>query len=268
MSRYHKFLNEIDVVLKHDKSGKANWRIVRIRILKRVVKDLIDLKQLPPNWHNLNNNHIFNLINYWRRQKLTESTITTYLAAIRYFFDKAKVTTPIATNKELGIDKEYSKSDPDINAADYSKLLHPYIKCIFGFELFFGLHRIEAIKIKTNENLIFDDKLWITRNIAFNGIERLIPIVTTEQIEVIKLFKATLENHESIVNKIEQRALMAMYKVELANINLKPNKQHRKHYVKYRAKILEELESSKNIRNYIKNEMGIKSNNLLLEYMA
>ena len=79
MSRYNTLFDEINLVLKYDKSGKAKWRQVRVRILKRIVRDLITIKLLPPHWAHLNNEHLLVLINHWRREKLTESTITTYL---------------------------------------------------------------------------------------------------------------------------------------------------------------------------------------------
>lgn len=268
MSRYHTLFDEINLVLKYDKSGKAKWRQVRVRILKRIVKDLITIKLLPPHWVHLNNEHLLKLINHWRREKLTESTITTYLAAIRYFFKSAKVPNNIASNTELGVFRKHHYSKQLIDIQDYHKVLHPYIKCILGFELLFGVHRYEAIKIRVIDNLLFDNKLWISRNIAFNGVERFVPIITDEQRNLIALFKSTLPQECSMLDRIEQRVLMALYKAELATMNLDSTQQHRKHYVKYRANILKAIVTPRQLKFMIKDEMGIVSDNLIRKYLS
>ena len=268
MSRYHTLFDEINLVLKYDKSGKAKWRQVRVQILKRIVRDLITIKLLPPNWNCLNNDHLFRLINHWRKQKLTESTITTYLAAIRYFFKNAKVNNNIASNTALGVFRKYCRSKQSIHIEDYHKILHPYIKCILGFEFLFGIHRVEAIKIRTMDNLLIDNKLWVSRNISFNGVERFVPIMTEEQNNLIELFKATLPKEQSMLDRIDQRVLMALYKAELATINLDSTQQHRKHYVKYRANILKDIVTPRQLKFMIKDEIGITSDNLIRKYLS
>lgn len=268
MSRYHKLIEKVNTELKADKSGKLEQRLVRLRIMKKVAKDLIATKQLPASWSGVNNEHIFLLINIWRDQKLSESTIANYLSTIRYFFKKANIQQ-IAPNSEFGINRKYSKNKTHIGVNQYNKLLHPFVKCIFGFELFFGLHRLEAVKLKNFDANINEEQIWISRNYSFNGIERFIPILTNEQQNVITQFVNLTPVGSSMADIIEESSLINLYKAELATININATEQYRKHYVKYRARLLKDSLSNQNTSfiKLISDETGIRSERLIREYL-
>lgn len=266
MNRYKKLIEEIDKFAIKDRIGKLPQRKNRIKVLKNIVSILAKSKDLPENWHHINNQHIESIVNHWKKKGLSNSTIANYLSGLRIFFKKNNINYQIPTNLELGTNRKYNKQIVKLDLTQYNNIDNPYVKCIFGFELLFGLHRIEVIRL-TEDNLIDENNVWVTRNIAFNSKERLIPIITDEQHELLNNFRSLNLGRKSIIDALGDRNSMVLYKAYLSMVGLTTQCQHRRHYIKYRTNILiNENKSTRDIRKAIKSEFGISSNHLIKIY--
>ena len=129
----------------------------------------------------------------------------------------------------------------------------------------FGLTFQEAIYIKP-EIHIQEDNVWITRNIAFNSLDRTIPIRFETQKAILEEIKK-MTNGKCIAEFNDYEDTKISWRKALKNHALPINKAYRYLYAKQFAQYLFPLLGRYETYWVIRIEMGIKSRDSLWRYL-
>ncbi len=217
--------------------GRSVIRQRRVRVMRRILDDLAILCRLPNQWRSLNTRHIDHLVAYWRQQTTQPTTIMKRLAVLRHFNQVLHLPWNIPTNQHYRLQAQPSASmRPTLQFHDVqNRLLHPVVKCVFGFECLLGLTRCEAVQLQPALHGRTDQLLHITRNIALHGKERDIPILTDDQRQLITAWRALLPTpFTALSEQWPMSRLQPVYRASLQDVGLKGNIRYRFYYVHHR----------------------------------
>jgi len=129
----------------------------------------------------------------------------------------------------------------------------------------FGLNFSEAIHLMPDIN-IKEHGLWITRDIAFNSEDRMIPIRNTGQQAILaQLCRST--NNQSIRDTNSYDNIRAAWRNELIAQDLPTNKSWRYLYAKWLYQTVSPILGNYQTCWLIRDEMGIKSRNTVWLYL-
>lgn len=203
MNTKQNLLSEVNRTLRLRSKGTPQSRIERRRIMRAIIKDLLDLKIAPPSFKKITAEHIHHCVTHWQQKKNSDSTIKNKLSVLRALNQLGQFEMNIPANAELalsGQSKSSQKNKPptqpdliDTNHLDHiaKQLHHPITKLLFSLQLHFGLTLTEAIQI-CPKFAIDGATLTIHRRIAFNRKERFIAIFSEEQKLILERLNALL----------------------------------------------------------------------------
>ena len=259
MSRKAILINESDQVLGQSRKGSHTTRLWRKYVMRKIINELILLKIAPPSLKNLNDTHYEMLIQYWRSQELSEVTISKNFSVLRFFYRCASYGVQLPNNQKLGIStsrKSYSR--PEISPDLIGRLKHPISQTILAFQLYFGLTKVESVRINL-ELSAQENALFIPRGVAHNGKDREIPILSEQQRQVIQDRKALLGKDIGLIQCCSEADLHGLFKAEIIIAGQNHNTLFRAHYARFRLNTL--LLSSSPISSMQKllKEMGLSS---------
>jgi hypothetical protein len=259
MSRKSALINESDQVLGQSRKGSHTTRLWRKYVMRKIINELVLLKAAPPSLKNLNDTHYEMLIQYWRSQELSEVTISKNFSVLRFFYRCAPYGVQMPTNQQLGIStsrKTYSK--PEIFPDLMDRLKHPISQTILAFQLYFGLTKVESVRI--NLELSEQERaLFIPRGVAHNGKDREIPILSEHQRRIIQDRKAVLGKQTGLVQCCSEADLHGLFKAEMIIAGQSHNALFRAHYARVRFNDLLQSEPPPASRQKLMKELGLAS---------
>jgi hypothetical protein len=253
--------------LMNDNRGSHRDKKYRHFVVHKVIHDLFKLELLPSKWHGLTQEHIRALVLYWKKKKIQPATMMKYMTVLRYFFNRIDHTIPDIDNQTLGIVRARPQAKQRPSTIDMlEKLSHPIARIIFQLQSAFGLTFSEVTRLISNHH-IREYSVWITRDIAFNHQDRVIPIRHDEQLYVLQSFASQTENHHSLITAQGYHAIRQIYSTAMKKAGFSSLKSYRYLYAKNQSQELLKVFSTQEANEMIMREMGLKSRTTLWGYL-
>ena len=253
--------------LKTDNRGSFRNKKHRAVIIHKVVDDLFIIGNVPASWKTLRTEHMHELVQYWQKQKIKPATIMRYMTVIRAFLNNIDCPLTGIDNQSLHLYRQYKapkmiKIQPNI----WQTMTDPCAYFIMALQTQFGLTFSEAILLIPDIH-VKEHALWITREIAFNSEDRMIPHRLGEQKSILQDLHKHTAGSKSLLQLYGNDGIRYHWHRALDEHKLPINKSYRHLYAQQMKKHL-----STTIRHYqlswlIRDEMGIKSRNTLWRYL-
>lgn len=240
MSRKTRLLNDINNKLSRLKVGTKSVRKTYQYILKKIVEDLAHTGYVPE-LNKITKAHIEKLIFLWQGRGNKSNTILNKLGILR------KIISELPDNKELGIKKSVVKNNFTNSIPQISD---PKIHDICRMQQLFGLKKYEAIRFCGY--MIKDECILIPRAIAYNNLDRYVPILTNEQKEFLEYFVNSY-------NKADKKFLSVLYNNVLSKLKISSD-VFRHNYIKSRFQILSDNYTKSQILRILRQELGYQRN--------
>ena len=257
----------LDNHLRHDHTRSFRTKKHRYFVLHKIVRDLYYIECVPGKWHALTCEHIQRLVSHWQSTRLQPSTIMKYMTVLRDFLYKIDHTIPGIDNQSLGIiNSKPSKKIILPQAGIEEEFTNPIARVLFEFQTCFGLTLSEAKRLVPNVH-IKENHVWITRDIAANSQDRLIPIRFDDQTRIIDSFLMMCNPSKSLIATLGLHHVREAYSTQLISLGMAPSRTYRYLY----ARCLHQ-EFSPIVPNYLLNqtimrEMGIQTRMTLWSYL-
>lgn len=236
-------------------------------VIYKMIDDLFIIGNVPPSWHVLKKHHIEKLIEFWQKNKVRPATVMDYMTTIRRFLQSIGCLLSDIDNKSLGLSRQRNtrkakKIPPEI----WSKITMPIAKIIMGMQTQFGLTFSEAIQVIPGVHTK-DEKLWITREIAFNSEDRTIPFRNKNQTHILSELSNYTQGNQCLLQLHDYDDILSQWRMALGAMNLSTNKTYRYLYARHLKKELLPILGNYQTDWLIRDEMGIKSRNTLWAYL-
>lgn len=256
-----------DRYLNQNNQGSPRDRKYRYFVIHKMIDDLFRIKEVPPKWYVLNKLHLEKLIYFWKKKKIKQTTIMKYMTVIRWFLKLIDHPITGIKNKDLGLSKKQNSKKPTSISPDiFQKISDPITKTILDLQIHFGLTFSEAIRLIPDVHLQ-PNIIWLTREIASNSQDRIIPIRSDEQNVILKQLISLIGINNTLISSHGYDAIRYAYRKNLESLRLPVRKYYRYLY----AQMLY-AELSPILRNYelillIMREMGLQSRVTLWGYL-
>lgn len=227
MSRKQLLTQTMVQYLKHDNQGSLNTRQVRLFAMSRIINDLFVARIVPISWYALTTDHIKKLVIYWQNKGLKASTIMNYLVCLRYFLNKINHNIEGIDNQSLMLVKARNTTRPEIHSDTIlNAISEPIAYLLFALQSKFGLTLLESMNLVPAIH-VYDNELWITREISTNRKDRLIPIISDEQHNTITKLISLTEHNISLHQKFGETHLRLAYKFALSALKIPTHMNYR-----------------------------------------
>lgn len=253
--------------LNNDNRGSHRTRQFRRFVIQRVTDDLFKLKQCPAKWYGLTQDHIFSLVLHWTKKKIKPATMMKYMTVIRYFLQCIDHPVDGIDNQTLGIARIKSKVKKTTDITDFlEKTTNPIALIIFQLQSGFGLTFGEAIRLTPDIHLR-EHSIWLTREIAFNSQDRVIPVRNEEQLIILQSLCELTNHHHNLISAQGKHAVCHAYRASMQRAGLSPTKSCRHLYARQQFSTLSQVLSPREISLLLMREMGLKSRTTLWGYL-
>lgn len=253
--------------LNNDNRGSHRTKQFRRFVIQRVIEDLFKLKQCPAKWYGLTQDHILALVLHWNKQKIKPATMMKYMTVIRYFLQSIDHQIDGIDNQALRIARIKLKVK---NASELTNIIekptHPIARIIFDLQSGFGLTFGEAIRITPDIHLR-EHSIWLTREIAFNSQDRVIPVRGEEQLIILQSLRNLTNNHHNLISAQGYHAVRHVYRTSMQDSGLSPTKSCRHLYARRQFFSLSQTLSHREVALLLLREMGLKSRTTLWGYL-
>jgi len=258
---------QLDNHLRHDHTSSFRAKKHRYFVLHKIVRNLYHIKCVPGKWHALTCEHIQMLVSYWKSTQLKPSTIMKYMTVLRGFLYKIDHVIHGIDNQSLGIINHRSPQKtihlPDEIVEQFS---NPIARLLFEFQTCFGLTLSEAKRLVPTIH-IKTDHVWITREMATNSQDRLIPIRNDAQTRIIDSFLTLCNPNKNLVSTHGYHHVREAYSTQLTSLGLASSKSYRYLYARGLHQALKPILSNYLVNQTIMREMGIHSRMTLWSYL-
>ena len=164
------------------------------------IKDLHKLGYIVRHVGGIKPKHVQALVNHWKEKNLAVGTIKNRLAHLRIIGEIFKKRNLVRSNHyyNIGSRSYVATRNKAIFNADFSKIQDRHLKLSLELQQAFGLRREECMKIIPS---LADkgNKLWLQDSWAKGKIERLVPIRTQEQRDVLNRAKNFVGRGKSLI---------------------------------------------------------------------
>jgi hypothetical protein len=255
-------------LLRSNRRGKYQNRKHRAYVIRKMIHDLYVIQKVPPSWQALKTEHIHSLVGYWKKERVNPETMMRYMTIIRRFLPQMDCQLTHIDNKTLQLVRTYKRKrskkiiDPNI----WQTIQEPDTRLIMALQVEFGLTFSEAIHIQSFLH-VRDKELWVIRDIAFNSMDRIIPIRTENQRMILEQFNQYTEQHHMLVHMKTYDLIRLEWRNALTKHRLSPLKSWRYLYARKMYQILLPEYGNYKACLMIRDEMGIKSRNTLWLYL-
>ncbi|WP_199740781.1 phage integrase N-terminal domain-containing protein [Legionella septentrionalis] len=253
--------------LKLGNQGSYKTKKQRAYVIRKMIDDLYTLGDVPSSWKNLQSHHIHQLVAHWKSSKMRAGTIINHMTIVRHYLNSIGCFISEIDNKSLQLKKttKSRKRKLKINHDHWQLWDNPIPRLIMALQTEFGLTFQESIYIKPEIN-IQSDSVWITRNIAFNSLDRTIPIRFEMQKTILDEVK-NITRGKSIAEFNDYEDTRIAWRKALKKYALPINKAYRYLYAKHMAQYLLPILGKYETYWVIRDEMGIKSRDSLWRYL-
>lgn len=253
--------------LQTDHRGSSKEKKRRAFIIHKMINDLFLIGEVPHSWHVLKKHHIEKLIKFWQNNKVKPATIMDYMTTIRRFLQGIDCLISDIDNKSLGLSRQRnSRRTKKITPSIWAEMPLPIAKMIMGMQTQFGLTFSEAIQVIPDVH-VKEDRLWITREIAFNSEDRIIPFRNKTQTLILSELSDYTQSDQCLLQVHDYDDILWQWRMALRAMNLSTNKTYRYLYARQLKKELLPILGNYQTDWLIRDEMGIKSRNTLWAYL-
>jgi hypothetical protein len=222
-----------------------------------IIDELEKAGHLPSTWHHLTKDHITHLVTWWRKAGFSISTMINRLSVFRHFSQFIGAMVVFPDNQTVGLIK-YSptnKYSAPINQEYLKNIENPLIKIIGMFQMNFGLTKKEIMRLIAKYHF-FENKIYVSRQIAFNHQERFIPVLTEDQIIAVQLWQQQIPDNQCLLDLYTYDTLIQMYGHEMQQQGGKIFR-YRSFYARSRYAALIPYHTRRAVLNLLQQEMGI-----------
>ncbi len=267
MMRKYSLRQTANQYLKLGNQGSYKVKKQRAYVIRKMIDDLYTIGDVPSSWKNIQSHHIHQLVAHWRKSKLRSSTIMNHMTIVRNYLLSIDCPIPNIDNKSLQLSKTSKKHKRKLKIQynHWQSWDNSIPRLIMALQTEFGLTFQEAIYIKPEIN-IQEDSVWVTRNIAFNSLDRTIPIRFDSQKAILDEIKK-MTNGKCIAEFNDYEDTRIAWRKTLKKHALPINKAYRYLYAKQMAQYLFPLLGRYETYWVIRSEMGIKSRDSLWRYL-
>ncbi|WP_133130249.1 hypothetical protein [Legionella yabuuchiae] len=253
--------------IKNNRHGDLKTRRFRNHVISKLTQDVYIIKNTPNEWLSFNNDHLKQLANHWRKQKIKPATMLNHLTVIRKFLNDIGNKQTTLTNRQLGIVRNFRKKKKIPVTQDFwQQIEDPLIRIILVLQVHFGLTYSEAIRIKPNIHTQ-QNNLWLTREITFNGQDRIVPYRNEIQTSIIDSLKELTQGPYSLLQVYGEQNLKARLRSSHNQLKLPKSKSWRYLYAKWLNQELSSALSQYKLNWVIMEELGVKSRTSLWRYL-
>lgn len=253
--------------LKTDNRGSFKDKKHRAFVIHKMIDDLFIVGMLPSTWQGLSDGHIQTLIHRWRKQKLADTTIMGYMTVIRRFLGCIDCQLVNIDNQNLGLRRQSYHAEKIFSDSDiWQSIFNPLPRLIMAMQTHFGLTFSEAISFSPDIHFR-DHALWITREIAFNSQDRMIPLRHEVQNQILNELVHYLKGSQCLASMHNYDLICFQWRLALIEGNLPTRKTWRYLYARQLHRDLTPVLGSYQTCWLIRDEMGIKSRNTLWLYL-
>ncbi|WP_058452808.1 phage integrase N-terminal domain-containing protein [Legionella maceachernii] len=249
-----------------DNRGSYQEKKKRAYVIHKMIDDLFRIGNVPTSWQAIKSEHIQMLVEHWKKDRVKDSTIMRYMTIIRNYLQDIECPIPNIDNKTLRLRRKKSKHQPlrwQPNLWELFSNMTPRI--IMALQTQFGLTFSEAIQVKPGIH-IKGHKLWLTREITFNSMDRMIPFRNEIQKNILcDLEKLT--NRQSLIQFFSYKRVKLDWNHALIEQGIPIKKSWRYLYAKQMYEQLLPILGNYQTCLILHDEMGIKSRNTLWSYL-
>lgn len=253
--------------LQMDNRGSFKDKKHRAYVIHKMIDDLFTVGDVPNGWHNLKSMHIKKVVEHWQKLKIKPATIMRYMTVIRHFLTSLDCQLSDIDNQSLCLIRQYkrqkkSKIQPD----KWQAITEISARFIMALQTKFGLTFGEAIRFIPDIHFR-ENSLWITREIAFNSEDRIIPLRDDTQRTIIADLIHHTKGHNNLVQQYGYDTIRHQWRQALSEQQFPANKSYRYFYAQQLKKELSPILGNYQVNWLIRDEMGIKSRNTLWLYL-
>lgn len=253
--------------LKTDNRGSFKDKKHRAFVIHKLIDDLFAMGEIPSSWDSLKTHHITKLVQHWQKHKIKPATMMDYMTTIRAFLESINYSLTNIDNKSLGLNRHYKSHQNNAIRSDiWTTFSEPVVRLIMAMQTQFGLTFNEALNL-TPDIHSREHRLWITREIAFNSTDRMIPLRTENQNQLINELINYSSGYKSLVQLHHYNDIRLLWRMALISQNLPINRTYRYLYAQQLYKELSPILGNYQTSWLIRDEMGIKSRNTLWLYL-
>lgn len=253
--------------LNADNRGSYRDKMYRRFVIQKMVDDLFILGKIPPKWHALTQTHLQQLVCHWQKKKMKPATIMKYMTVIRWFLQTIGHALPDIDNQSLGLSRLVPlKKKASVTPDGVQSLSNPIAKVLLNLQIHFGLTLSEAMRLVPDIH-IQDQTLWITREIASNSQDRIIPLRSKEQEVILQKLLVITEPSHSLIASQGYDAVRHAYRKGMAILKLPPRKSYRYLYAQTLYRQLSPLLRHYELILLLMREMGLQSRVTLWGYL-
>lgn len=187
-----------------------------------------------------------------------------YLTVIREFLQKIEHQLPNIGNQNLGVNN-LKKPLKTVLEPNFDNLSNPIAKLLLELQIHLGLTLSEAMRLAPDIHTQ-DNAILLTREISTNSRDRMIPLRSNRQLEVLNDFRLLCKGTNLIISH-GYHPLRYAYTTELKAKNLPSAKSYRYLYAKTMYQELCKIISPYLAKQTIIREMGLQSRRTLWSYL-
>ena len=264
--RKHSLRHEANIYLSN-RQGSPRERKYRRYVILKMINDLFTTGELPPHWYAINATHLQRLVKHWQKQKLNPSTMMNYMTIIRKFLTSIGNCVTSMDNQSLGITANKKiRKNVNIPLERWQKINDPLAKLLLNLQIYFGLMLREAMRLIPGVH-VRDNTLWVTRDITFNSMDRVIPIRSDTQAKIIEEFNLITHNQHTLISMHGYRTLCFRWNTALKTLRIPVKKSCRYLYAQLTFKQLTSSYTTDSLTKLLMNEMGLKSRSSVWSYL-
>ena len=253
--------------LKTDNRGSIRDKKHRAFVIHKMIDDLFVVGTVPSSWSVLKTAHIQQLVQHWQKQKIQSATIMRYMTVIRAFLNNIDCPLAGIDNQSVHLFRPYrAPKRINIQSNIWQTMTDPCAYFIMALQTQFGLTFSEATLLIPDIH-VKEHTLWITREIAFNSEDRMIPHRLEEQKSILRDLHIHTQGSKNLLQLYGNDGIRYHWHRALAEHKLPINKSYRHIYAQQMKKNLSSIIGHYQLSWLIRDEMGIKSRNTLWKYL-
>ncbi|MCG7556265.1 phage integrase N-terminal domain-containing protein [Pseudoalteromonas sp. Of11M-6] len=287
---------QLQGLMKRNADGSFATKAERHKILSQAATQLKEGGYKLPNPNSLKPKHVEYLVERWKSEKLSPSTIKNRMAHVRWWAEKIGKSSMLpksnsGSNHAIKLDIEKRCYVPteskakDLDLEKLAKVGNSNVKLSLKLQKEFGLRRAEAIKFRPSY-AIRGDKLVLKASWCKGGRARELPIRTESQREVLREVQQAAGNGSLIPNDKTYIQQLRSYERETSNVGLDKMHGLRHMYAQERYHELagwkcplaggptskelspEEKAIDRDVRNLITEELGHTREQITVQYIG
>ncbi|KTD57885.1 phage integrase N-terminal domain-containing protein [Legionella shakespearei] len=249
---------EANLILSSNR-GSFRERKYRRYVIYKMINNLFTVGKVPPNWKCIDATHMQLLVKHWHQQKIKPSTMMNYMTIIRKFLRTVGNETTNIDNQSLGIiASRKSHKRVNIPIERWQKIDEPVARLLLNLQIHFGLTLSEAMRLRSDVH-VHKDKLWLTRELTFNSMDRCVPFRTDVQTKIIDEFILATDDLSTLIERYGYRSLCFAWNHALKKLRIPVKKSCRYLYAQLMFKELSSTYDKDELTKLLMDEMGLTS---------